>query len=345
MGLLKIILPLIKYVQIFILGICIGFPVNTIMLVSSVIWSVFNKSTISLAKKKVYDTIERKEIKLDTGITYDYLQTKTSSRKVALFLHGFPDSAFSWSFYMDKLSREGYMCLAPNQRGYGRTSKPTNVEAYDVDILVADVVNFIDKKVQHKVKVTLVIHDWGSAVGYRLARCHPELVKNIIAINGPSLPGMVQTFQKHPLQIFKSYYISFFQLPILPEYLFSLFDYAVYKRVMFKLGTPADELEDALIGFGAREEPNVMTSTINWYRASSARTAQMFMTPETRKIPHDTLMLWGDEDSALSKEFPDIEATFITGKVQIVHFPDASHNLHQQDRKGVWDEMQKFLTE
>ena len=69
-----------------------------------------------------------------------------------MFLHGFPDSAFSWAYYMDKLSKEGYMCFAPNQRGYGRSSKPANVDAYDVDILVADVVNFLDKKIQHKIK-------------------------------------------------------------------------------------------------------------------------------------------------------------------------------------------------
>ena len=69
----------------------------------------------------------------------------------------------------------------------------------------------------------------------------------------------------------------------------------------------------------------------------------MFMSPETRTIPHDTLMLWGDQDSALGKEVPAVESSFITGKVDIVHFPDASHNLHQQDKRGVWEEMIKFL--
>jgi len=63
-----------------------------------------------------------------------------------------------------------------------------------------------------------------------------------------------------------SYYIYFFQLPILPEFIFSVFDYAAYKFAMYFMGTPIDELEDTLIGFGAREDPNVIHNALNWYR-------------------------------------------------------------------------------
>lgn len=288
-------------------------------------------------------TIERKQLKLDTGITYDFFQTKKKSNKIAVFLHGFPDSAHSWKFYMNKLALEGFQCFAPNQRGYGRSSKPNGVENYDTDILVADVVNFMDKQLDSKAKVTLVIHDWGAAIGYNLAMNHPELVENIVAINGPSTPGMVKAFQQNPKQMISSYYISFFQLPLLPELFFSLCNWAVWKRVMFRLGTPIEELEAALEGFGARENPKVIHSTINWYRAAQRTTTKHFLNPEQRKIPCDTLMLWGDLDTALRKEQPDIEASFISGEVKIVHFAAASHNLHVQDRNGVWSEMRKFL--
>ena len=69
----------------------------------------------------------------------------------------------------------------------------------------------------------------------------------------------------------------------------------------------------------------------------------MLTNTDIKKIPHDTLMLWGDKDTALDKEFPNVEKTFISGNVTIIHFPNASHNLHQQDKAGVWKEMIKFF--
>ena len=92
-------------------------------------------------------------------------------------------------------------CLAPNQRGYARSSKPEGAQNYEIELLVADLVSFLDKKVEKGVKVTLVIHDWGSAVGFHLARHHPELVSRIVAINGPSLPGMCKNYKLNYSQI------------------------------------------------------------------------------------------------------------------------------------------------
>merc|ERR1711973_474064 len=134
-------------------------------------------------------------------------------------------------FYMDKLAKQGYQCFAPNQRGYGRSSKPEGSQSYDTDILVSDVVDFIEKKTRRKTKVTLVIHDWGAAVGYKLAAEYPDLIKNIVAVNGPSQHGLVKAFKENPLQLFSSYYIAFFQLPFLPEMFFSLYDWAVWKKI------------------------------------------------------------------------------------------------------------------
>ena len=65
-------------------------------------------------------------------------------------------------------------------------------QSYDTDLLVSDVVDFIEKKTRRKTKVTLVIHDWGAAVGYKLAAEYPDLIKNIVAVNGPSQHGLVK---------------------------------------------------------------------------------------------------------------------------------------------------------
>jgi pimeloyl-ACP methyl ester carboxylesterase len=80
------------------------------------------------------------------------------------------------------------------------------------------------------------------------------------------------------------------------------------------------------------------------FRASNEHTKQLVLYPETKLIPHDVLMLWGDKDPALMPETPEMESTLISGKIKIVHFPNASHNLHQQEKKLVWEEMIAFLT-
>ena len=98
---------------------------------------------------------------------------------------------------MDEFSKNGYHCLAPNQRGYAKSSKPRKRSDYDIDLLgnfcqvkchyayfesfqAADIHAFIEEKVPNNRKVTLVIHDWGSAVGFHFARNYPHLVDQIM---------------------------------------------------------------------------------------------------------------------------------------------------------------------
>ena len=98
-----------KYVQILLFGICLGFPINSLILLVSVIWCTFNRDAINRTKNKVYETIDRKQMKLDTGITYDYLQTKKASRKIAGKIRDgtgeFSGRVLKSSFYRIRFSR------------------------------------------------------------------------------------------------------------------------------------------------------------------------------------------------------------------------------------------------
>ena len=101
---------------------------------------------------------------------------------------------------MTKLSKQGYHCLAPNQRGYGRSSKPTRKELFHINFLITDIASFVEQKANAK-SVILIIHDWGSAVGFEFARTYPDMVEKIIGINSPSLPGMMTQYQSNPSQL------------------------------------------------------------------------------------------------------------------------------------------------
>ena len=114
-------------------------------------------------------------------------------------------------------------------------------------------------------------------------------------------------------QPFCSYYIAFFQLPYLPERIWSVYDWAAYKFLLHVVGTPVNELETTLDGFGARENPDTIHYAINWYRGNFSRIANGILEEEAKMIPHDTLMLWGNKDKAWTSK-PILYRLFIYTK-------------------------------
>lgn len=86
--------------------------------------------------------------------------------------HGFPELAFSWRHQLPALSASGYRVIAPDQRGYGRTSQPDSVEDYDIHHLTADLIAVLDTLGEER--AVFVGHDWGSMVVSHVALMHPE---------------------------------------------------------------------------------------------------------------------------------------------------------------------------
>ena len=95
--------------------------------------------------------------------------------------HGWPEHAFSWRHQMPALADAGYHVIVPNQRGYGRSSKPSEVTDYDVEHLTGDLVALLDHfGYDH---ATFVGHDWGAMVVWWLALLHPERVDRLVALS------------------------------------------------------------------------------------------------------------------------------------------------------------------
>ena len=99
--------------------------------------------------------------------------------------HGFPELAFSWRHQMQPLADAGYHVLAPDQRGYGRTDKPTAVESYDLVQLTGDLVGLLD---HYGYKDAVFVgHDWGAIVVWGMALLHPDRVAGVINLSVPFL--------------------------------------------------------------------------------------------------------------------------------------------------------------
>jgi len=328
---------------VVLLGGVYGIPKSLVWATCATFWCRSNKKRIvDEDVEENFEDLERKSTKLATGINYDFYESKKTSGQTMLFLHGFPDSASSWRPLMSKMSSQGYHCLAPNQRGYGRSSKPRRKELFHINFLITDIASFVEQKANEK-KVILVIHDWGSAVGFEFARTYPDMVEKIVGINSPSLPGMQLQYQSNPSQLLKSFYIFCFQFPFIPEMIWRANDYAMIKYVMQMIGTPAGQLNRCIRGMGLRDDPATLTCAINWYRANFGENMYEKMKIKPTKIAKDTLILWGDKDVALSAATPDYERKFISAELKVVHFPLGNHNLFHSHLDECFAEIVDFL--
>jgi pimeloyl-ACP methyl ester carboxylesterase len=99
--------------------------------------------------------------------------------------HGFPELAYSWRYQIPALAEAGYRVLAPDQRGYGGTSRPAEVETYDMPHLTGDLTGMLDAFGIDK--AVFVGHDWGGIVVWNLPMFHPDRVAGVIGVNTPFL--------------------------------------------------------------------------------------------------------------------------------------------------------------
>lgn len=103
-----------------------------------------------------------------------------------LFLHGFPSLWLTWRHQLAALAEAGYRAIAPDQRGYGDTSVPSDVQAYDIEHLSGDVVRLLDALDLEQAVV--VGHDWGAMVAWYTALIHPDRVRAVAGVSVPFVP-------------------------------------------------------------------------------------------------------------------------------------------------------------
>lgn len=102
---------------------------------------------------------------------------------LVLLVHGFPELAYSWRHQMPALAAAGYRVVAIEQRGYGRSSKFWEPDAYRIDHLVADLIGVIDALGESE--AVIVGHDWGAPVVWSAAWMHPEKIRGVVGMSVP----------------------------------------------------------------------------------------------------------------------------------------------------------------
>jgi pimeloyl-ACP methyl ester carboxylesterase len=114
------------------------------------------------------------------------LQVSESGRPgdpVVVLCHGFPECAYSWRHQMQPLADAGFHVVAPDQRGYGHSSSPADVESYGAQHLTADLVALVDDA--GATDAVIVGHDWGALVAWHMAQLHPQRVRAVVGVSVP----------------------------------------------------------------------------------------------------------------------------------------------------------------
>jgi pimeloyl-ACP methyl ester carboxylesterase len=150
------------------------------------------------------------------GLAFDGLAAGPPTGELVVLLHGFPQTSACWTPQLETLAAAGYRAVAPNQRGYSPTARPTTVSAYRLPELVADVVAIADRLDAETFH--LVGHDWGGVVAWRLAGQQPERVSTLTAVSTPHPRAFARALLAGT-QGLRSAYILVFRLPRLPELL------------------------------------------------------------------------------------------------------------------------------
>lgn len=200
-----------------------------------------------------------------------------------LLLHGFPDNWYVWRKQIPALAKH-FRVVAPDLRGYNQSDKPLGVKAYRLNRLARDVAELIEDLGESQAFVCG--HDWGGAVAWAAAGFFPQRIRKLAILNCPHPGAMLRQILRNPRQLARSWYIFWFKMPWLPEWMIKRmlgrFLQGSYKR---KLSPP-----DLQRGMESLMRPGALTGALNYYRAAPSRVPKA-------QVP--ALMLFGADDPYL----------------------------------------------
>ncbi len=300
---------------------------------------------------------------------------------LVVLVHGFPESWYSWRHQLDALARAGYRAVAPDMRGYGRSSAPPEVEAYDQVELAGDVARLIDALApesggrEGEGQAVVIGHDWGAPVAWHTAMLHPEKVR---AVGGLSVPWRPRA-SRPPLQTLRQiwgerfFYQLYFQSPGVAEGELEA-DIRRFLRIFFYLASgdappqPAlmakrrgDRLLEGLIDpetlppwlseqdldhYEATFRASGLRGPLNWYRnldRTWARTESL----AGARITQPALFIAGEKDPVL-RFWEDPLAPMREGVPDLricALVPGAGHWIQQERPEAVNEAMLAFLGE
>ncbi len=290
------------------------------------------------------DRIETRFVNAN-GLSFE-TDTSGTGDRLALLLHGFPENKYSWRHQIPALAAQGFTVWAPNLRGYGRTSRPAERAAYALEHLLDDVTGLLAAAQSERRyrEVSLVGHDWGGLIAWAYAIRQVGPISKLAVLNMPH-PALFRRAMRTRAQALRSWYITFFQLPWLPEAVLASRRGKTLAGIFRDMAVDKSAFSDtdlSLLCNGALE-PGALTAMINYYRAN-VRSRAMAQTTASFVLPIDvpTLLLWGEGDTVLGKELTYGTENYVR-QLTIRYLPRVSHWVQQEAPEAVNGMLGAFL--
>jgi len=233
------------------------------------------------------------------GVGIEFDVTGPDDGPPVLLLHGFPDSARLWRHQARALADAGFRVIAPDLRGFGRSSKPGSVDAYNLLYLAGDVTAVLDSVGASRAHV--VGHDWGAALGWGLASLAPDRVDHLVAMS----VGHPTAFRHAGMaQLQRSWYMLLFQFPGVAERWLRDDDWANLRA--WSRHPDLDELIADL------ERDGSLTPALNWYRANLPAESWVGPPLNLPLVLAPVMGIWSSRDFALTEAQMTGSAPFCT---------------------------------
>ncbi|ALG15480.1 epoxide hydrolase [Kibdelosporangium phytohabitans] len=280
---------------------------------------------------------------------------------LVLLLHGFPEGWYSWRHQLVALAEAGFHAVAPDQRGYGRTSKPSAVADYTMLHLVGDVVGLVDALGEDQAVV--VGHDWGAAVAWHTALLRPDRVRGVAGLSVPFRPrGPVAPLSTVP----SGFYLAHFQEPGVADAELAADPRDFLQRILYGASGDAPERSTMVVPPGgtfvdiwprpdrlpgwltaadldtyAGEFADGFTGGLNWYR-NLDRNWELTAAWHSAKIQPRALFMIGDRDPVLSFNRVDTLAGAVPNLARSLTVAGAGHWIQQERPDLVSGELAEF---
>jgi len=258
-----------------------------------------------------------------------------------VFIHGFPELAYSWRHQIGPLADEGYRCISYDLRGSGGSSGPDEISAYSLAVQVEDVIGILDRLgLEH---AAVVGHDWGSIIAFATALRHPDRISHVASLNVPYI-GWPSGFPSTDV-IGERFggrlgYVLSFQEPGKTESTFRADPAAWLRRVITGVAGRPDFMSEAEFGVYVSAHTDAgLTGQLNLYRNIDLN-VEAWAEYAGRPIVQPTLMVTVDSDPVLPRSMVDGMGSFVPD-LEVRHVADCGH-WSQQERP---DEVTEILSD
>ncbi|MEO3760754.1 alpha/beta hydrolase [Mycobacterium sp. B14F4] len=304
---------------------------------------------------------------IDTnGVRLRTLEAGRPGDPVVVLAHGFPELGYSWRHQLPALAAAGFHVLAPDQRGYGGSSRPGAVEDYTIVELTADLIGLLDDVGAER--AAFVGHDWGAIISWQMPLLHPSRVSAVAGLAGPPTPRP----RRRPTEGWRNrfgdhfFYILYFQEPGVAEADLERDPATTLRRTLggiavgdrfFRSG-PEGYVErlaepDGLPNWLSQDDLDVyievfsqtgFAGALNWYR-NFDRNWELTRDTPAERITVPALSIIGSDDPILSFAPTDRHAEVVAGPYREVVIDGAGHWIQQERPHEVSREILRLLSQ